>query len=96
MATDQGKELAEEVTAQSADLLVIRDAVNKAYYQNVSFDMADAYRHVKVEGEKSLLTDELEDALRKVQSLIELAKDEQPSDAPATPEDLPAPKADED
>ena len=92
MATDQGQELSEEVVAQSADIIEVRDALNLAYYQNLSLDMADSYRDVLAEGKQSDITLRLEDALRKTQALIELAKKNEGATV-QSPEDIPSPKS---
>lgn len=73
-------EVSEEVVALTDDVVIIRDALNLAYHQNISLDMADAYREYRKRpnGRSSELTSALGEALAKAEALIKLAETDEP------------------
>lgn len=70
------EETQDEVAVQVSDLETIRGALSNLYYLSVSLDLQDQYRRLETRGSTSALTSQGEEALTKVNSYLELARDD--------------------
>src|SRR5688572_26250702 len=69
---DLGSE--EEVVAPKEYIIIIRDALNTAYYKSLSEDHIQAYRSLNTGPFKSRHTNQLAEALQKAEALVQLAE----------------------
>jgi hypothetical protein len=73
MAEEEKEERAEEVVAQVSDLEFVSGVLHNLYYLSIALDLQDQYRKLETRGATSALSAQAEEAVTKVDALLELA-----------------------
>lgn len=75
------EEKEEEVVVQVSDIEFVQGALHNLYYLSVALDLEEQYRRLESRGVTSALTTQAEEALTKLNAILELAKKDEDPDA---------------